>query len=311
VAATTGRYYNVSEHGFRLVKNQGPWPLDDSAFNVFVFGASDTFGTGVTDEQTIPSYLQDSLASGNQGRSFVYNFGSPGYFTTQQRILFENLALAGITPDLAVFINGLSEFINPEGEPLQSDTFRELVAASNEEPKWHEPYGDALRQLPMNRLANRINWQLKRWTGRGPNLTQEEEPSSDELVVTEMVNRWLTNKKFVEGIADAVNVRTLFVVQPVLAYKYDLSLSPFVDDRTIERIQVHKAGYTLMDELLPTLDLDNEFLWLADIQADKKQNLYVDRGHYLPEFSQEIAALIYREIRQRGLLKTEATAQSP
>jgi len=33
-ATTSGKYVNVSEHGFREVANQGPWPPDESYINI-------------------------------------------------------------------------------------------------------------------------------------------------------------------------------------------------------------------------------------------------------------------------------------
>lgn len=81
----------------------------------------------------------------------------------------------------------------------------------------------------------------------------------------------LTNKKLAEGVGGELSVHALFVVQSVLTYKYNLSLTPFVDENTIQVLQPHKAGYTIMSELLPMLDLANEFLWLADIQENKKE----------------------------------------
>src|SRR5262245_24730852 len=58
----SGRYLNVNAHGFRQTNNQGPWPPDKQKYlTVFLFGGSTAFGYGVPDDQTIASYLQESL----------------------------------------------------------------------------------------------------------------------------------------------------------------------------------------------------------------------------------------------------------
>jgi len=66
-----GNFVNVSEAGFRLVEDQGPWPLDQQNVNVFVFGGSTTFGYGVTDTETIPSALQRKLRGFSARFSFT------------------------------------------------------------------------------------------------------------------------------------------------------------------------------------------------------------------------------------------------
>lgn len=54
----SGRWVTVDPHGFRVSRNQGPWPPSPDYFNVFVFGGSTTFSYGVSNDQTIASYLQ-------------------------------------------------------------------------------------------------------------------------------------------------------------------------------------------------------------------------------------------------------------
>ena len=49
----SGKFVNVSEAGYRLSKNQGPWPPDPTHYNVFVFGGSTTFGYGLPDTETV------------------------------------------------------------------------------------------------------------------------------------------------------------------------------------------------------------------------------------------------------------------
>lgn len=93
-----GRYVNVSNDGFRLTRNQGPWPPRSTSLNVFMFGGSTTFGYGVADDQTIASYLQEYLAAKLERDVRVYNFGRGSYYSTQERILYEQLLTSGFNP---------------------------------------------------------------------------------------------------------------------------------------------------------------------------------------------------------------------
>src|SRR5215813_3181316 len=123
-----GRYVNVDPAGFRPGRGQGPWPPEPTYFNVFLFGGSTTFGYGVPDDYTIGSYLQDRLSRAGLPRPpRVYNFGRGAYFSAQERVLFEKLALDGFVPDLAVFIDGLNDFFFIDGAPVLTPWLSQLV----------------------------------------------------------------------------------------------------------------------------------------------------------------------------------------
>jgi hypothetical protein len=50
----SGRFIHVTEWGYRLSKDQGPWPPDPKHFNVFFLGGSTAFGWGLPDHETVP-----------------------------------------------------------------------------------------------------------------------------------------------------------------------------------------------------------------------------------------------------------------
>lgn len=91
---------NIHRDGFRLIgREQGPWPIDRAAFNVFVFGGSTALGSGVRDDQTIPAIMQRRLREHFPGRTInVYNFATGSHYTTQERIYFELLLMKGHGP---------------------------------------------------------------------------------------------------------------------------------------------------------------------------------------------------------------------
>jgi hypothetical protein len=97
-----GRYVNIEEGGFRRVARQGPWPLDSSAVNIFVFGGSTAFGFSLDDAHTISSYLQQYATGASPDRINVYNFGRPGYTSTQELLLYLSLLRNGFIPNVAI-----------------------------------------------------------------------------------------------------------------------------------------------------------------------------------------------------------------
>ncbi len=123
-----GKFIHSDPAGFRLSKDQAPWPPRSDAINVFVFGGSTTYGYGLPDDQTIPSDLEEcAAASYAPARVAVYNFGRGSYFSTQELILFQQLLSAGFVPQVAVFIDGLNEFDHADGQPRFAGSFRRFM----------------------------------------------------------------------------------------------------------------------------------------------------------------------------------------
>ena len=123
--AYTGEFVNVSKDGYRFNDKFNVWPPDEEKLNIFVFGGSTTFGYGVADNETIPSHLQ-SFLSKLDNRIAVYNFGRGFYYSTQEKILLELLISQNIDCDIAVFIDGLNEFIHLENEPIYTYHLNEI-----------------------------------------------------------------------------------------------------------------------------------------------------------------------------------------
>ena len=95
-------HMNVSPHGFRSIKNQGPWPVNPNNINIFVFGGSTIFGYGAADNQTIPSYLQEHLR--NQAENVaVYNFGRSDYDMISKKMFIFTRCTCGFMPNLQKF----------------------------------------------------------------------------------------------------------------------------------------------------------------------------------------------------------------
>lgn len=283
-----GKYVNVDAAGFRLSKDQAPWPPKPQAMNVFVFGGSTTFGYGLPDDQTIVSYLGEcALANGPGGRPAVYNFGREGYFSSQELILFQQLLRAGFVPQVAVFIDGMNDFFSADGQPTFADKFRRLMdgklGSSN-----------PLNKLPMIQAFHRLRAY---WTRRPPQKAVWNR--TDPELLEGVVNRWLINKKMIELTAAGFGVRPIFVWQPVPTYKYDLNYHFLSSGSPVSGYPPALSGYALMDGARTDGKLGPNVLWLADRQQDKHENLYVDAVHYTADFSKEIAGQICGALNQR------------
>lgn len=296
-----GKYVNVTENGFRVGKNQGPWPPESEKFNIFVFGGSTAFGYGVADDETVASYLQEELAERINPNVRVYNFARGYYFSTQERFLFEQLLAAGFVPDAAIFIDGMNEFVFGDGSPAFTGRLTKFMEGGEKKKKtrWYD-------KLPLVEL---IAW-IQTEEPQSP-VDKQKPAEGDERAtygttpyLERVLERYLVNKRMIETIAAEYGVIPVFVWQPVPTYKYDLSHHVFVktSPTPFGGHLYSRYGYELLDQRRDTLPLGDNFLWCADIQEDANKLLYVDLVHYSPELNHALADTIASLTAERKLL---------
>lgn len=276
---STGQFVNVTEAGYRRIADQGPWPIERTNFNVFVFGGSTTFGAGVSDAETIPSALQRELRAISSKRVCVYNFGRGFHYSSQERILLSNLLAAGHVPDAVVFIDGLNDFYRLHDAPQFSSQFMGLINQS-----LHERKGV---HVDVSEIARK--------RGTPERGTKEERAAR-------IVHRYLRNKTSITGMAGAHGIKAVFVWQPVPVYKFDLDFHPFAKSPNFTEHLFPALGYQYLAELRRTNAPAAEVLWLADMQEEAREQLYVDAVHYTAKMCGRIAAEIARAMQTQGVL---------
>lgn len=305
-----GRYVNVERGGFRRTASQGPWPLQRDTFNIFLIGGSTTFGYGVPDDQTIASHLQRRLNGVLGDRVRVYNFGRGHYYSTQERILFEQLLVAGHAPDLAIFIDGLNEFYHERDEPFQSD---ELKRATEGRP----PYGELIKRVPVGRwMLSLLEARLLRRAEAGrPSVpspatsafVKAQDPHgiyNDSALLDVITSRYLANRKIAEATAAEYGVKILFVWQPVPTYCYDLNRHMMAGmNKDFGEIYYCRYGYPLLLDRIRASPPISNFLWCADMQTNLEDRiLYVDKCHYSAFMCDQVAVRIADDIVRKGLV---------
>ena len=301
-----GEYVNIDNNGFRHTKNQGPWPPKSESINIFLFGGSTTFGYGVSDNQTVASYLQEYLSE-NLGRDVrVYNFGRGYYYSTQELFLYLQLLKSGFVPDFAIFIDGLNDFgIYQNDEPHFSNRLRKLF-----DPETGEMTKKLISMTSLVRGAemvrNMIAYRLPK-----KNLEQKNDPEKEindnkiynnPVVLDKIINRYLMNKKLIEAASNIFGVQPVFVWQPIPTYHFDLSYHPFLKGN-FEGMNYQSYGYSRMAGLIKEKPMGSNFIWCADIQKEFKKPLYIDMVHYSPSFSKLFAEVIANQLVEKFNLK--------
>jgi hypothetical protein len=306
-----GKYVNVYEHGYRHTTNQGTWPPNPENLNIFLFGGSTTFNYGVSDGETISSYLQQFLNEKSNKIVKIYNFGRAYYYSTQERVLFEKLIISGFIPDMAIFIDGLNEFYYEVDEPAFTKRFKELLDGKN-----LQTLPLLTKKLPLfravhslkNRLVNIFeeNTQSK----KNKKSTRGKYAYDDKIVISDIIARYVSNKKMIEVFSNAYGIKEVFVWQPVPMYKYALKYHSFYRGG-FGRHTYAKFGYPEMEAYMKKDLIKENFLWCAGIQEGISEPLYVDLFHYSPQMSKRLARCIHNLMTETDLWPIQATFSQP
>jgi hypothetical protein len=287
VRPMSGCTVNVTEHGYRRGNPVEAWPPDPTSANVFVFGGSTAFGYGVSDDETIPARVADQLSHLLPAkRVSIYNFATPNHAGMQERIQFEQLLLNGHVPRVAIFIDGFNEFVAPYYSPVMLKPFVDATASHS----------------TSQRFARTIRDLVTRKLGRSAGVADDNGCRLPDPRL--VLDQYMLNVRLINAVCREFAVRPLFVWQPVPCYHYDgehLHGTGHRDSASL--MDCVRTGYKMMDSRRANDVSGDRFLWLADIQRGRTDNLYVDADHYTAEFSHEIAKCIAQHLVAGGLLE--------
>ncbi|MGB0581132.1 MAG: SGNH/GDSL hydrolase family protein [Limisphaerales bacterium] len=264
-------FVNIGAGGVR--KNAGPthpWPPDASAFNVFVFGGSTIFGYGLPDWETVVSSLESQFrASLPQQTVRCYNFGAGYYFSTQERVLFENLLLRGHRPNVALFIDGLNDFRQLDGAPEFTSSLHDRMAP------------DIPRTLPP----------------------RPENDAAREVTAQLVLERYQRNVQLIESAAQRFGVGVFFLAQPVPFGDYPINAATYPFTQPNEEHRLCAIGYAPFAKMAEARAFGTNFVWAADAFRDAKEAMYCDAVHYSPRGAKRLAQVIFERVTEQLLLR--------
>ncbi|MBX2867810.1 MAG: SGNH/GDSL hydrolase family protein [Acidiferrobacterales bacterium] len=282
-----GDYINVEikANGLAVRKTINPKPTNPEwpTLQVFAFGGSTTYGKGVADGDTWPSYLSQILnerarQSGIRFNVEVTNHGRVGFYPTQEVHHFMEVLRSGERPDIAIFLDGLNFGRDDDTPSLTTEYIRTIHAAQFSGLK------DRLGWIPMVRASNALRLRFAEPVER-PGQQPEH-----------VVERFLQARQNATAIAAQYGVLPYFFLQPDAHYNYPEHLFgpgklPIKQQARAFKEQVYSAfpansGY---------VDLTGLFAAWGDRKA------IVDTGHYSPNFSRFVAQHIAGSIDLRGI----------
>lgn len=269
ITPTNGRTVTVTDAGFRVGAGARPWPPSPTMINVFVFGGSTTFGSGVAGRDTLPASLEQELHKAYPGVRFVcYNFGCGYYFSTQERLRLEQLLALGHIPQLAIFVDGLNDFYAAHGLPEFSSRLARAFPSS-------EPL-------------------------KLPTISSTE---NAEAVCENMLGRYRAHVRMVIALMEAWNFQLLIVGQPVPFFEFHRTPTTYPFPLPTRQHPFAAIGYNRFRQRAVSGEFGAHFLWCGDAFEAAQKAMYADSIHYSPEGNRVLARVIVERAKARGLLK--------
>jgi hypothetical protein len=298
-APFSGKLINVDENGNRRTVN--PRCSQDS-YNIWMFGSSVLWGTGVSDEQTIPSLLSEKYA-GAVGPVCITNFGETGFVNTQEVVQLM-LALKHMpqSPALVIFYDGTPDAF----APFQSDkvdVHGNFERIREQVEKAREKKGGFVYLAETN-TARLLKAVLSDLSGRQSMAAGSVSARRNiEAMVQMTVENYLANMRVVETLSSGYGFQyvsiwgpTLFLGQKPLTPEERALLKAYEKETPAEG-ELFRRTY---DALFAA---GNQHIVNAEDMFDHTaESLYLDLGHTGPAGDRIAAARIFEILRQRGLL---------
>ena len=281
--ARKGEHVNVSNLGFRRNGKNNP---DDNLFNeikklnntnlVYFFGGSTTFGYGVPDSHTIPSYLE-KISNKNLK---VINFGRGYYYSQQENDLLNDLLKKGApVPKVAIFLNGGNERC------------------------WGTAYEPQLKSLFSKASYAGYKWEVDEYAKPFLYIISKLFKDNSKVGAPFFDENCTYDKSQFSSDIKLINVyRKNLVQRKNLCEQYDLECITFIQPfPNVLNIHKHNSSSKIkqkLDLLSNNIkDLDMKIVDISDSLYDYGDHAYVDGFHYSPRASEIIASEIFYQLR--------------
>jgi hypothetical protein len=274
-------------------------PPNDSKLpvvRILALGGSTTFGYGVSDEHTWPSYLSRILnerarSDGLAVHIEVVNYGRGYYNSSQETVLLTQLLKSGHRPHWVVFMDGLNWIY-----PYEATHFTDVIEKSFKEIQFGSNASgwERLSWIPVVRLATAIQRRIVR-APAGAEVVNETDFAPPYSLIA---NRFEQNRKIAIKTCEIYSVKPLFVIQPNAINNYPVELY---------RLPLPEAFLTRRRQtqvLYPMLRAQQGTMFLGDLFEawGKKRKAIVDDVHYSPSFNEFLAQHVAVGIDLKGVL---------
>lgn len=283
----TGEYINVDANQRRKTVFENDNPIKSKPdYRIFMFGGSTMWGSGVRDNNTIPSLLGSYLSK--QGYYIeVINFGESGYVNTQEVIaLMKQLRRQNI-PNLVVFYDGVNDVFSsfqqgkaglPQNEFHRKKEFNTLISKKRSLLVFLE----SLKSLASIRFINEL-------TNPEQKLNISYTDQELKLLAQETIDIYHENMRLVYSLSEQQDFKSLFYWQPTIFDKKNLS--DYEKERA-QDVEFLKDFLNSVNKHVVTEDIRHQSLYyfdISDIFKDEKEPVFIDYCH-VSEYGNSVIA---------------------
>jgi hypothetical protein len=287
---------------------------DPEAYKVFLFGGSAMWGTGVSDSNTIASFLQADMNSMMSRPVSVSNFAQVAHSSSQELVELVLQLRAGNVPDFVVFYDGFNDAWGAyESGFAGGHHSQKMIAARVEGRSEAFTTVSPLRAIMTNTntflLVSALRGSIRERSLEVQDLvTYRTMGIETDTLASQIVETYFGNCSVVRSLSESYGFRCLFVWQPTVWYG-DKCLTDFENEIVRGGFESFLAGsdpafrellcssYELYEEsLVDTLP----FISLAGLFDGEVNEVYTDHcgAHVNPAANRVIADRLFEELNR-------------
>jgi|TARA_B110000259_G_C13994537_1_gene393893 hypothetical protein len=259
---------------------------------IWIFGGSEIFGYGLKNNETIAAYLEKLFINKK-----VINFGQGFFYSTQNRILFQNLLTFIPPPNTVIFMEGFNDF---KREHILNYQFPGITSVTKDYEKiiQKKKYSRfKIFKQWINTRYNRLNLvKLYKERSQRKNKNQNKKAALDADIDQKykiLINRLITNFKINKSLENTFKIKIINVLEPIPLTKNAYTNSKILDE-DLSKYDNHFFHYKNIYDLLGKNNNLLDYVDLNLINLKIKDEMFINLTHYSSKFSNEIAYNLYK-----------------
>lgn len=275
-----GETITVDDAGYRRHTSLAKSP---EQAGIWVFGGSTVWGTGSSDNGTIPAQIEKITGKG------TFNFGESGYVAHQSLNLLMRQYVAGGKPSVVIFYDGVNEVAH------KCRTELDFFSSSREQQIRKKLGGDSGSQFI--KLFEPLAEGLRQSISSSAKPSKKEDPrffnchtntKKADLIAKNLIQDWDVARRLVEkngGKFIAVLQPVTYLGTPTLRHL------PEKERDSVQKLQ-YESVYPLIREQAARMRL--AYIDLTGI-FDGPEPVYIDFCHVIPNGNRKVAMAISRK----------------
>jgi hypothetical protein len=295
----TGRYTTIDSLGRRATVLA--IPASAVKRDLFMFGASPLWGTGLRDSMTIPSRLSSVLAARGVRDVGITNFGEGGEVITQEVIDLILQLRAGKRPAVVVFYDGYNDIAaamaNGRAGATKSEADRaQAYHVGNTLFAWQHDAGTEVRAAALlARIAASRLLIVQKLSGTSPTHEAKSRITDDSLV-NDVVHTYAGAVEVIQALEKQFGFTAFYAWMPMLdptqkhmsPFERQLNATMVADLWTVHFLKLHRMTVQRVQPDMQRL-APGRFVELSGLFANDSSTVYVEQGHTTEAASTVIA----------------------